>query len=83
MKLEIKHLLLKSIQLKNAHDTAALNNALLTSIRTSRPAGRFHEAIQIREISPPLRKSFSAVRKKQMEEPTDEKRTFTLMPGVD
>lgn len=26
MKLEIKHLLLKSIQLKNAHDTAALNN---------------------------------------------------------
>lgn len=26
MKVEIKHLLLKSIQLKNAHDTAALNN---------------------------------------------------------
>lgn len=46
MKVEIKHLLLKSIQLKNAHDTAALNNALLTSIRTSRPASRFHEAIQ-------------------------------------
>ena len=45
MKVEIKHLLLKSIQLKNAHDTAALNNALLTSIRTSRPASRFHEAI--------------------------------------
>lgn len=41
MKLEIKHLLLKSIQLKNAHDTAALNNTLLTSIRTSRPASPF------------------------------------------
>lgn len=82
MKVEIKHLLLKSIQLKNAHDTAALNNALLTSIRTSRPASRFHEAIQSGKFLPPLRKSFSAVRKK-MEEPTDEKRTFTLMPGVD
>lgn len=26
MKVEIKHLLLKSIQLKNAHDTVVLNN---------------------------------------------------------
>lgn len=36
MKLEIKHLLLKSIQLKNAHDTAALNNEVF-AYQTSRP----------------------------------------------
>lgn len=36
MKLEIKHLLLKSIQLKNAHDTAALNNEVF--VRQDRQA---------------------------------------------
>ena len=36
MKVEIKHLLFKIIQLKNAYDTAALNNEIFTH-QTSRP----------------------------------------------